>query len=168
MKTLLLLATLSMTGCVSATVSDPSVCDTFDLGSIPASPVSVSLPPTTFSHQVDFSGVVSKIGDVANNIKTNVSQLTMNNNGDLNWVSQVNVSIQSGDMPQALFATYTANGDPGAEVQLQIQMDSATIFQYLQQPATLSFTITGMTPTQPVDFTNTMCVAVSGSFSKSL
>jgi hypothetical protein len=158
----------SLIGCTTATVSEPSVCDEFDLGSLPASPVSVTLPPTTFSHQVDFSGPISKLQSVTNNLTTNVSQLTMSNNGDLNWLSEVDVTIQSGSMPAAPFAVYMASGDPGQEVSMQIKMDSATILQYLSQPATLTFTVQGMTPTQPVNFTNSMCVAVSGSFSKSL
>lgn len=162
------MAGATMVGCATATVSEPSVCDEFNLGSLPASPVSVTLPPTSFSHQVDFSGPISKIQSVANNLTTNVSQLTMSNNGDLNWLSEVDVSIQSGSLPSAPFAVYMANGDPGPEVAMQIKMDSPTILQYLSQPATLTFTLQGMSPTQPVTFTNSMCVAVSGSFSKSL
>lgn len=157
-----------LSGCTSATVTEPSVCDQFDLGSLPASPVSVTLPPTSFSHQVDFSGPISKLQSVADSLTTNISQLTMSNNGDLNWLSEVDVSIQSSGMPQAPLAVYMASGDPGSEVTLQIKMDSATILQYLSQPATLTFTVSGMTPTQPVNFTNNMCVSVSGHFSKSL
>jgi hypothetical protein len=162
------LLSLAMTGCLSAQVAEPSVCNQFDLGTLPTTPVSIALPPTSFSVPVDFSGPISKLNSVADNLTTNVSQMTMSNNGDLNWLSQVDVTIQSGSLPSAAFATYTATKDPGPEVTLQIKMDSATILQYLSQPATLTFTVQGMTPTQPVNFTGNMCVAVSGSFHKSL
>lgn len=164
-----LIATVSMIGCASATVTEPSVCDTVMLGSVPASPVGgVPLPPQTFTTNFDFSGVVSKVTDVADNVTTNVNQLTMDNNGDLNWVSEVDVSVSASDMPAVPFAQYKSNGDPGPEVKLDILMPSNEILQYLSQPITLTFTVNGTSPTQNVNFTNTMCVAVSGQFNKSL
>lgn len=165
----LLIAVMALVGCTSATVTEPSACDTLMLGSIPASPVGgVALPPVTFSSNFDFSGVISKVKAVSDNITTNVNQLTMDNNGDLNWVSQVDVSIQAPGMQSVPFAQYKSNGDPGAEVALNILMDSGTMLAYLSQPITLTFTVQGTAPTQAVTFTNTMCVSVSGQFNKSL
>lgn len=160
-----------MIGCVSATVDEPSVCTTVSLGSIPASPFpGITLPPTSFSDSMDFSGAVSKLTDVASNLTANVSNLSMSNNGDLDWMSEVNVSIASSDMPSAAFASYTAptNGKPGTTVDMKILMDSSTLLKYLEHPITLTFTVSGTAPTQSVTFMNTMCVAVSGKFSKSL
>lgn len=171
--TILGLATAaSLSGCATATIDEPAACDTVMLGSVPASPVAgVPLPPQTFTSNFDFSGTIKKIGDVADNLTTNVSQLTMNNNGDLQWVSRVDVTVSGGtpDTPEAPFATYVSNGgDPGPVVTVQVQMDSATILKYLSNPVTLKFTVNGTAPTQAVNFTNTMCVDVSGQVSKSL
>lgn len=169
---ILALAGASLVGCATATIDEPSVCDTVSLGSIPASPVAgVPLPPQTFTSKFDFSDTIGKIGDVADNLTTNVNQLTMNNNGDLQWVSEVDVTVtgDSPDTPEAPFAVYKSDGsDPGQVVLVQVQMDSANILKYLRHPVTLKFTVTGTSPTQDVNFTNTMCVEVSGEVSKSL
>jgi len=168
---ILALAGASLIGCATATIDEPAACDTVSLGTVPASPVAgVPLPPQTFTSNFDFSGTIKKIGDVADNLSANVSQLTMNNNGDLQWVSQVDVTVtgDSQDTPEAPFASYTSNGDPGQQVTVNVKMDQGTILKYLEHPITLKFTVNGTAPTQTVNFTNTMCVDVSGSVSKGL
>jgi hypothetical protein len=113
----------------------------------------------------------SNVSDVADKLTLDVSKLVLNNNGDLNWLYEVDVSIagNSSDTPEAPFATYHSNGNnPGSEVSVSVLMDNNTILRYLSEPITLTFTVSGTAPTTPVNFTNTMCVAVSGQFNKSL
>ena len=67
-----------LTGCVSAQVSEPSLCDTSSLGSVPASPVAgIVLPPHTFTDTFDFSQTIDKVTDVANQLTIDVNQLTV-------------------------------------------------------------------------------------------
>lgn len=181
MKTIcaFLMASLAMTGCVSGTVTEPSICDTATLGTIPASPIKgLFLTDLPFSPPpFNFSSTVSKIQDVASGLSVDISQLTINNDGDLDWVSNITVNISSETMPTVPFATYTntnstLDAGPGAgrphEITLDVQMDSATLLQYLSSPVTLTFTISGEAPTEAVTITNTMCISASGSFTKSL
>jgi hypothetical protein len=168
MKTILTsLLVASMVGCVSATVSD-EVCDTVSLGTLPAATAGITLPPTTFnSPSEDYSSVVKKVSDITSNIIPSVNQLTLNNNGDLDFVSQVDVSI-NGATGSAPFANYQSNGStPSNQLDLDVVIDSATLLTYLQAPFTLTFTIAGQ-PAQSVPLTNTLCIGLSGSISKSL
>lgn len=173
-KLLILPFLLAMTGCFSATVSDNSVCDSINLGTPPSFPVSVPanvpLPPQTFSSSMDFSSSISKLSDVANNLTVNVSNLNLSNNGDLTWISTLDVSISADGMPSVPFASYenVSGTDPGPEVSMKVLIDSGTLLSYLEHPITLTFTVNGTIPTQTVSFENTMCVAISGKFSKSL
>jgi hypothetical protein len=171
MKNLLsLLLCVGLAGCVSATVTEPDVCDTASLGTIPASPVGgLNLPPVTFTTpSEDYSTVVSKVQSVASNLSADVSQLTIDNNGDLDWVTSVSVTINGPDMSVPL-ATYASDGQtPGSELVLDVVLDQATLLGLLAQPFTLTFTISGTAPTQSVTLTNTLCVGLSGKFSKSL
>lgn len=170
--TILGLATAaSLSGCATATINEPDVCYTVSLGTVPASPVAgLPLPPQTFSTNFDFSDPLNKVGDIANNLSANVSQLTMSNDGDLQWVSEVDVTVTGQNLPTADFATYTSSGsDPGQSVSVAVKMDQPTLLKYLTAgPITLAFTVKGTAPTQTVNFMNTMCVDVSGQVSKSL
>lgn len=171
-KLLILPFLLAMTGCFSATISDNSICDTFNLGTPPSFPVavdeSIPLPPQTFSSQMDFSSSISKLSDVANNLMVNVSNLELSNNGDLTWISSLDVSISAAGMPSVPFASYTGTGaNPGPEVSMRVLINSSTLLSYLEHPITLTFTVYGTIPTKTVSFENTMCVAVSGKFNKS-
>ncbi len=166
-----LLLALSVAGCVSATVTEPSLCDTSSLGNVPASPAAgVVLPPHTFTDTLDLSQSISKVTDVANQLTVDVNQLTVDGN-DMSWVTGMTVSIQgSGDnTPEVLFATFKSNGTEDTSIPLTVTMDSNTLLSYLESgPVTLSVEVTGTAPLQPVTMTNTLCVMVSGSFSKSL
>jgi hypothetical protein len=167
---------VSMTGCVTATVSDtnPGICDTFDLGTPPSFPVSVGpgipLPDQYFTTQMDFSSSISKLSDVANNLTVNVSNLNLSNNGDLTWVDTIDVSISATGMPSIPFASYEnmTGTDPGPEVSMKVLIDSGTLLSYLEHPITLQFNVNGTIPTKQVDFENTMCIGLNGKFSKSL
>jgi hypothetical protein len=170
-NTLLGLLPMILVGCVSATVEEPSVCGSDSLGTIPASPVGgVTLPPQTFSSKFDFSEAISKLQGVSSDLSVNVNALTLDNsNGDLAWVSAVDVSVtgNTSDTPEVSFASYHGT-NPGTSVSIPILMDDATILRYLSHPVTLTFTINGTAPTKAVNFSNTMCVAATGQFNKAL
>lgn len=166
-----LLLCLGLSACVSAQVTEPSLCDTSSLGSVPAFPVAgVALPPHTFTDTFDFSQTISKVTDVANQLTIGVTQLTVDGN-DMSWVTGVTVSIEgSGEnTPQVEFATFTSDGRQDQSVPLTVTMDSDTLLSYLESgPITLSINVTGSAPLQTITMTNTLCVMASGSFSKSL
>ena len=171
----LMAASLLVSACgISATVSDNSVCDSVSIDTtVPVSPLpGVVLPPLTFAVNYDFSSTLNKVGDVADQLQANVNQLSVSNNGDLDWVSELDVSVagNTSDTPTVPLASYTkGSGTPGNTVDLSLLLDTATMLHYLQSgPITLTFTVSGTTPTQPVSLSNTFCVAVSGHFSKSL
>jgi hypothetical protein len=171
----LIAASLLVGACsVSATVSDPSICDSVEVvATIPVSPIpGVVLPPLTFTVNYDFSSTLNKVGDVADQLQANVNQLSISNNGDLDWVNELDVSVSgsTSDTPVVALASYSkGSGTPGNTVELTLKLDTATMLRYLQSgPITLTFTVSGTTPTQPVSLSNTFCVAVSGHFSKSL
>ena len=169
MKSLILFLSCLMIGCVNATVEDSSLCQTVSLANIPAAPVAgITVPPVSFSTDFDYSNTISKIGNVANNLTVNITQLTVNSQADMSWVSTVDVSIQSSTLPEVPFATYTYSNDPGNQVSMQPHMDAATVLQYLSNPVVLTFTVSGTSQTQAMDLTSTMCLSVSGHFSKSL
>jgi len=174
MNKIMILPFLMLVGCIDANVSDPSICDTFDLGTPPSFPVSVPigvpLPTQTFTSNMDFSSSISKLSDVANNLTVNVSNLNLSNNGDLAFITTMDVSISAVGMPSVPFASYTntTGSNPGPEVSMKVLVDSSTLLSYLEHPVTLTFTVNGTIPTKTVSFENTMCVAVSGKFSKSL
>lgn len=166
----MLLPLLTLIGCVRLDLND-DVCDTQTLGTIPASPVSgVILQPTTFPPvSFDFSATINKIDSVSDQLIVNVSRMLITNNGDINWLKEVDVSIASANMPEAPFASYRSTGtDPGDKISVDVQMDSTTLLRYLSAPITLNFTMSGMAPTQSVKLMNTVCLSVDGKFNKSL
>lgn len=161
-----------LVGCVSATVTEDNACISSPLGDIPASPVlGVTSPPVTLSVTKDFSSIFNKVGDVADQVQVTVNQLTIDSTGDLQWINEVNVSIQGStpDLPEAPLASYTANGsDPGNQINFQMEMDPNTTVTYLKQPVTLTFTIAGQASGHDNDLSNMTCLGLSGHFSKSL
>ena len=158
--------------CVSATVNEPDVCSTNDLGTVPGAPVAgVSVPALSFSTPSDISDVLGKIKDVSDSATITVNSLSLTGDSDLSWISGVDLSIKgdSPDLPEALFASYHSSGSPsGASLPLEVKMDTGTVEKYLNHPVTMTFTVSGVSTTQSVKLTNTMCVGVSGEFSKSL
>lgn len=169
---ILFIFTLCVVGCIDMTVDVPNACVSNSLGTVPASPVlGVAVPPITFSATKDFSDIFSKANDVTNGVTATVTQLTIDSTGDLQWITEVDVSVQGSnpDLPSAPFAQYMANGsDPGNHLSMQVQMDSDTVLKYMSQPVTLTFTISGMASDHSDDLSNTTCLELTGSFSKSL
>ena len=105
-KLILLLPIVLLMACINLTVGVPAVCDTLALGTVPGSPVAnITLPPTSFSSKMDFSGAVSGLDSISNTVKADISQLTINNAGDLSWISEVDVSISTDSMHQLLSAS---------------------------------------------------------------
>ena len=173
-KFVIVLGIAAICACVTATVDAPNVCDTTSIGTIPAAPAvlaGVSVPPVSFSRPSDLSGTIKKISDVADGVNVSVTQLFLNGDSDLQWISQVDVSVNGGtpDTPDAPLASYKSSGvDPGNSINLTVQMDTNTAYRYLSNPVTLTFTVAGQVPDQAVVLTNTMCVEATGNFSKSL
>jgi hypothetical protein len=171
MKTLFLLLVATLVGCASGTVTEPA-CDTQLVGSIPASPFhsDVVLPALTYSVPVDFSSDLDKIDTVAKSVQLDVNSLTLNGNVDLSSIRQVTVSLEgeTPTTPEAVFASYTANGDPGKTLPMDIVMDSDTLFTYLSGPATMTFSVVVMADTPAVNLTSNVCISITGSFSGSL
>ena len=164
---------LVLTSCVSATLSEPSVCDTVTLGSLPNIPVgAVTIPPTTFSTPyLDYSNVVTKVTDIANQVNVAVNQLTLTNTvGDMSWVSSIDVYITGSDPASqpVLIATYApASNMVSSSLDLSVQIDSAMLMPYLEVPFKLTFTLSGSAPNQPVNIDTTVCVSMSGQFNQS-
>jgi hypothetical protein len=157
--------------CVSATVTEPSACATADMGTIPAAlSVGSQLPPQTFSSSFDFSGVVSKVGDVADTLQANVNALTVHGAGDQSWLKSISVTVSTqGHSEQALLAHYdTLSAKSSNDVTLVIDMDPTVLLGFLRHPITLAFIISGSSTTHPVVLNDTMCIAVTGKASKSL
>jgi hypothetical protein len=139
-----------------------------------ATETTYQLPPITTSTTYDFSSDLSKIGDVAKQLTIDLTQLMLSNtNGQLDFVSQVEVSISGMTLPSAPLATFTL----GNSLDAHIQMGSDTLLSYLQSgPITLTITL----DSNPVDLSEvcklvgmsdlssdaTMCVSISGTFSK--
>lgn len=169
---LLIALALLVSACVSATVDEPNVCSSSDLGTVPGAPVSgVAVPPQQFSTSQDLSEVLGKIGDVADNASARLTQLSLSSDNDLSWVSQVDVNVKgdSDDLPDRFLGTYRAAGSAvGNNLALDIKMDDASVQKYLNHPVTLTFTVSGTTTTQTNKLSSTLCAGASGDFSKSL
>jgi hypothetical protein len=166
-----LAATLvALVACVSATISEPSACVTANMGTVLAAPVAgIQLPSQMFSSELDFSGVVGKLGDVADSLQANVNALTVHNAGDTSWLHSINVTVSTqGHNEAAQLAHYTApTVGAGTDLVLVIDMDQAKLLDFVRHPVTLAFTINGTSTTHPVVLNDTMCIAVTGKASKS-
>jgi hypothetical protein len=169
MKTYTILGCLLLVcgGCINATVSDKSVCDSQSLSfpspTLPAIPpaysnidagvcsdFSVSVPSESTSVSVDLSSAISSLNNVVKSLSVNVTDLTIDNsNGEFDWVSGVTVQISGNDLPMATLATYTMpDGGASSELSPKIVMDSATIYNYLSSgKVTLTLTLQGQTVT---------------------
>lgn len=111
--------------CVSAKVSEPSICDTravsWNIPSLPTVPAqyqsaltcsqySAMVPEASAPINFNFSDSINKVSNVANNLNINIDQLTLSSPKlPLDWVQGVEVwvpgSEDSGGTPQEL-ATY--------------------------------------------------------------
>lgn len=171
-KTLVTVLALAATGCVSGTVTEPSACVSTDLGTIPAFPIAgIQIPPQTFSTNVDFSKVVSKIDDVGNSIQASISTLTLQGTVDMGWLRSavITASTTDGSNLSGQLAHYTAPTNPtGDDVTFNFDMNTATILNFFSHPVELTYTLSGMTISQPISLNDTLCIAVSGKASKSL
>jgi hypothetical protein len=162
---------VALVACVSATVTEPSACVTADMGTVPASPVAgTQLPPQVFSSKLDFSGIVNKLGDVADSLQADVNALTVHNAGDTSWLRSINVTVSTqGHNEAAQLAHYIAPPTgAGTDLVLVVDMDQARLLGFVRYPVTLAFTINGTSTTHPVVLNDTMCIAVTGKASKSL
>ena len=174
-KLLLIMAAILISGCVSATVDEPSVCDTQALTQLPSAPVTATVPgtvPVSFSQNLDLSGTLSKINKVADSVSINVTQMLLaNSSGNMSWLQHVDVNITAQGMQSAVLVQYDLQpGDQNStSLSLPVKLDNNTLYSYLSQgPVTLTFTLSGSAPTQVPNLSGTMCLSASASVSKSL
>jgi hypothetical protein len=153
-----LLLLLPLISCVSATVTEPSVCDSdslsFSLSSLPPIPpgfdagaysgLTYTLPAYSQSTSFDFSKTLSKIADVDSNITVGFTTLTLDNpNGQFDWVQLLQVTMQSDTLPIIPLATLQSVTG-GTEINLlpSLQTTAATILTYFQSgKVTLTVTL---------------------------
>lgn len=165
-----LLAALSFS-CVDVTLDEPNVCNTTQLGTVYATPANVQMPPQSFSAIVDLSGTFKSLNSMFDQVQITITQLTVSNNTDLAWLKQIDVTIDGGtsDTPTAPLATYKSDGtDPGDTLPIRLEMDSDTLFRYLQNPVTLNFTVNGSPSQSDASFSQTVCMDIKGTLKKSV
>lgn len=170
-KLLFILLSILMVACATATVDVP-VCADHEVGTVPASPITgVTIPPISFQVPLDLSDSLKKVDDVSKEVSVVINQLLLTSDTDLQWITQVDVSITGDtiDTHTAPLATYKSDGsDPGKSLPLTVIMSGDLVINYLRIPSTLTFTVSGMAQTHPVTLSNTLCVQATGSVSKSL
>lgn len=169
-KSSILFSAISLLCCVSATVTVPDVCNTTLIGNLPAAPApDLSFSGVSLSVPIDLSKAIIKINDLSNGVDIEVTQLSLDGDVNLQWVETVDVTIKNDFSQDVLFATYKSNGTGvGTKISMTMKMDAKTAILYLSSPATLTFTMSGTIPTEPVVLNNTLCVKVIGQFDKSL
>lgn len=173
MRKLLFILAASMMGCVSATVTEPSICESQAL-SLPSVPLSVpgADPTISTTQQMDLSGTFSKIKDVTDSVSIAVNQLVVDNSsGNMSWLNHVEVDIASQGMPSKVMVNYDLkpSDQNSSSVNLPVVLDNDTLYSYLSKgPVTLTFTLSGNIPTQAVNLSGMMCLSASASVSKSL
>lgn len=168
-------AALISAGCVSATVDEPSVCDSQALTQLPSTPVQATVPgvvPVSFTQTLDLSSTLNKINNVADSVSVNVTQMLLaNSTGTMSWLQHVEVDIVAQGMQSAVLVQYDLQpGDRNAtSLSLPVKMDGNTLYSYLSKgPVTLTFTLSGSAPSQVPNLSGTMCLSASAKVSKSL
>jgi len=174
----------SAIGCSSGTVYEPAICKTstmtFDPSnllatSLPSWHVPVSVPMIEGSTLVDMSGSIGKLGDYGDLNVQLTEDLLQNAGGDLSWVSQVLVLIESSSdpqkYPQTALADYTLTPTDQTTGLMNIPtlLDANTLLLYLTQgEVKLTFGLAGSFPQQPIDLVNEVCLDATLRVSKSL
>ena len=102
----------------------------------------------------------------------------MNSLGNLDWIKIVEIQItgsaNDGSTPPTKLASYTTTTEPGSEISVDVVMNGDQVLKYLESgPITLGFTLSGSVdesdlPSGDLSESASMCVSVSGKFSKSL
>jgi hypothetical protein len=140
-------------GCVSVSVSEPSLCDSqpvsfpepADLSAVCSNSTVLTatgtsahtLPPQSATTTFDFSSDLSKIDNVVNDLTLQVNQLVLDNTGNnFGFVKFVEVDIQGADQakfPDIVLATYTApTAGVGSELNFVVNSDTNRILTYLE------------------------------------
>lgn len=191
----LLFAAITMVGCASATVTEPSACDTQSVSfnsPIPTLPgvncstlPSVSIPEVSKTTQMDLSDTVSKLKDLANNLNVDITSFDIDNSQhQFDWVNELDVTVSSGTLPSALLAKYVRPSTGAlADLQPQLVMSADDTLKYLSSGA-LDVTVTLVSQTMTacqvlaaanalhnvstVETSTTMCISASGQVTKSL
>lgn len=165
-----LIAALVLVGCVDVSFDSSSVCNTTDLGQVPANPVNLPLPPQTFSTTVNVSDMVSQMTSTFDTVQLIVTQMTLSSDKDLSWLQEIDVTIDGGtsETPNAPLAYYQANGNASDTISFQLEMKPDVLLFYLQNPVTLHFTVTGNPTNSSTSLSETVCVDFKAGLKKSL
>jgi hypothetical protein len=141
---------------------------------------SFQLPPLSTSTDFDFSSDLKKIDDVANSLTVQVNQLMLDNvNNEFGFVFSVEVDMQGQGLPSVVLATYTASKTMSSELNVDVKLNADKVLSYLEAGSvTLSVTLNSKPVTltqlcrlasmQSLGSAAHMCIAASGSVSKSL
>ncbi len=155
-----LIVAVTMVGCVSATVTEPSACDSqsvsfpvpsFTVPSTDCSTLpSVSIPSESTTTTMDLSDDISKLQNVASNLNVSVTAFNIDNsNHQFDWVGEVDITVQGNGLPSALLAKYMqpSSGAP-ATLEPQIAMSPADTLKYLSSGGlNVTLTLMGQTVT---------------------
>jgi hypothetical protein len=161
----MLTATLCTFACADIKVEVPNICNTSQVGTIYPSYQKV----TTLQTTVDVSQEVDQIQKTFDQLYIKLTSLDVTADQDLSWLQDMKITIDGGtaSAPNVTLATYQpGTGDPGMSLPIKLMMDANTLFEYLSQPITLTFTITGSPPSEPANFTSSFCVDLTGEINK--
>jgi hypothetical protein len=198
MKHILIAILMTLTGCASATVTEPSACQqkqvSFPVPAIPPvatgvdchSLPSVTIPSESTTTVVDLSGSLSKLKDIASNLNVAVTQFVVDNNNDyFDWVGELDVTVEGNGLPSALLAKYTKPSAWSSEMNVQVVMDSNDVLNYLSSgPLNMTLTLQSQTVdacsaqiqentwaqnnVSSLQTNATLCTSASGNVSKGL
>ena len=169
-KLLTLAACLLMTGCVTVSVDEPSICYSGSLNSLgdPPGPV----PSFTFTQDVNISSTLNNINNVDNKTVINLTQLSLDNTtGDMSWVNKIDVLISTQTLPSVSMIdfTLTSTEQQSSNINLPVQASEAVLNQYFNSGAvTLTFTLSGSIPTVVPILNGTMCLSATGQVTKKI
>lgn len=167
-KYLALAAVITLSGCVSATVHDESICKVSKLDSIPGSSSGIDAT-ISFSIDSDLSAVFNKLDDYSDTLSVSVTKLDLDSTQDLGWISDASILVtgNSSYLPEVALARLHPGGK-GKKLTFDITLDPDTLLKYLKSPVVLTYTVSGTAPTKTANISNTFCVSATGSLNKSL
>lgn len=167
---------------VSATVDESAVCKSVSL-TLPSTDldagVSLTCSPslcTYTKNNVDFSGALSKLNDVAN-ISVSVAQNELSSNTGFAWLNSVEILASGSNTndPQypetdVVNQTVPNEGNDGSDqLNLTTSMDADTLKNYLMQgPVNLTFKLGLKDSNLPSTLTYQLCLSAEAKYHKSL
>lgn len=161
-----LFAAVCTVACADVTVKVPNICETSQVGTLYPSYEKTSI----LTADIDISQEMIQIKSSFDQVYLQLTKLNVTADQNLTWLEDLEITIDGGtaSTPKTTLATYHKDPyhDPGSVLPITLVMDANTLFEYLQQPVTLSFTITGSPYSQPANFTSAFCVDLTGEINK--